>query len=393
MHITHAQSDIAASRGGVVAALAGLLPALRAQNLEVDLVAIERPDDVRSQSPLDGPHLHLAHGHDPIGFGYASDLKALARRVAARSEVIHSHGIWIYMSYVAYRVARERKIPHIISVHGMMEPYIHARSRFKKAPIEWWFQTRALRQAAVIHALCAKEVEDIRAQGFTNPVAVVPNGVDLASVDGLPSQAVFEAKYPATQGKNILLFMARLHPKKGLLHFLPAWKKYLEAHPQSDWHFVVAGPDEGGHSTELEALVQQLGLEEKVTFTGTLTGESKREALGAAAAFVLPSHSEGFSMSLLEAMGACLPLLITPGCNFPEAVAAQAAISVPATEAGALQGLQELLNLSPADRQQMGDNGRTLVERNYSWATIAQSMAQVYTWCTGKGDKPTCIVD
>ena len=391
MHVLQAHNEILASRGGIVTALASLLPALRAQGVDTDLVSLTPREESASASPLHGPHLHLAHAIDidPF-FGFSWELRPLMERLSSESSVIHSHGLWFFLHYMAYRVAREKDIPHIIAVHGMAQPYIQSRSRWKKAPIDWWFQDRALQRAHAIQALVPTEVEDIRRLGLTNPIAVVPNGVTLSDAP-IPPRELLEERFPTLKNKRILLFLARLHPKKGLEHFLPAWKSAQIG--AQDWHFLIAGPDEGGHRAELETQVAALGLEKEVTFAGLLTGDSKRAALHHAHAFVLPSHSEGFSMSLLEALGARVPILITPGCNFPEATRAGAAIETPASQAGSLDALEQLAALSDAELRAMGERGRALVERDYQWDVIASKLKDVYAWCAGNGPKPDCIVD
>ncbi|BCM89718.1 GDP-mannose:cellobiosyl-diphosphopolyprenol alpha-mannosyltransferase [Abditibacteriota bacterium] len=391
MHVLHAHNEILASRGGIVAALAGLLPALRAQGVDTDLVSLTPRGESASNSPLHGPHLHLAHAIDidPV-FGFSTDLRPLMEQLARESSVIHSHGLWFFLHYMSYRVARENNKPHIISVHGMAQPYIQSRSRWKKAPIDWWFQDRALQRAHAIQALVPTEVEDIRRLGFSNPIALVPNGVTLDNAPA-PARELLEEQFPALKNRRVLLFLGRLHPKKGLPHFLPAWKRAEMG--KEEWHFLVAGPDEGGHRAELEAQVAALGLESEVTFAGLVTGELKRAVLHRAQGFVLPSHSEGFSISMLEASGVRLPILITPGCNFPEAVRAGAAIETPASEAGSLDALKRLLALSDDERRLMGEKGRALVERDYQWEVVAAKLKGVYEWCAGGGPKTDCIID
>jgi len=389
MHVLHAYNEILASRGGIVTALAGMLPALREQGVDTDLVSILPCGVNAEEALLYGPHLHLARALDPF-FGYSPELRPLIEGLARDSSVIHSHGLWTFLHYMAYRVARENRKPHIISVQGMAEPYIQSRSRWKKAPIEWWFQDRALQRASVFQAVALKEHDDIRRLGLKQPVALVPNGVNLN--DGpTTSRAELEAAFPALKDRRVMLFLGRLHPKKGLPHFLPAWKRSTAR--ENDWHLLLAGADDGGHRAELEAQIEALGLQKEVTFAGLLTGEMKGAALRHSQAFVLPSHSEGMPLALLEAMGARLPVLDTPGCNFPEAAQAGGAIETPATEEGSLEGLSQLLAMSDEERRAMGQRGRALVERDYGWETVAQKMKSVYAWCDGSGPKPDCILD
>jgi glycosyltransferase involved in cell wall biosynthesis len=138
-------------------------------------------------------------------------------------------------------------------------------------------------------------------------------------------------------------------------------------------------------------LIADLEVESSVTLVGPLYGERKLAALAAASLFVLPSFSEGFSMAVLEAMAARLPVIITPECNFPEAEKASAGLQVEPTEDGMALGLHELLRASDAEREQMGRNGRVLVETGYTWDRIARQMVELYQWLVGGGAPPACV--
>jgi glycosyltransferase involved in cell wall biosynthesis len=222
-----------------------------------------------------------------------------------------------------------------------------------------------------------------------NPIAVIPNGVELDEPAAQPDQAVVGRQYPALQGRKIFLFLSRVHPKKGLPDFLRAW---AEAKPQDqNWALMVVGPDELAHEAELRKLADDLGIASQITFAGPAYGEQKRSFLAAADAFVLPSLSEGFSMSVLEAAAAGLPILLTRECNFPELAAAGAAIEVPAGQAGILAGLKRFLDLNETERQQMGAKGRELVKQCYTWTAIGRQMNRVYDWLQSGGPNPDCV--
>jgi len=124
---------------------------------------------------------------------------------------------------------------------------------------------------------------------------------------------------------------------------------------------------------------------------GPAYGAEKRQFLETADGLVLPSHSEGFSMAVLEAAAAGLPVLLTKECNFPELAIAGAAIDVPAGTVGIRQGLEQFLDLTDAQRRLMGSRGRALVERHYTWSAVGGEMMRVYDWLAAKGPKPDCV--
>ena len=184
-----------------------------------------------------------------------------------------------------------------------------------------------------------------------------------------------------------MLFLGRLHPKKGLVPLLSAWAK---TRPR-DWQLVVAGWDQGGHQAELERLVQQHGLTREVHFAGPLHGPAKAAAYAHADAFILPSFSEGLPMTVLEAWAHRLPVLMTDACNLPEGFSAGAAIRI-TTESDALAAeLDRTCARVPADLKVVGECGRALVARNFNWERIADRMVAIYHWVAGAADAPSDV--
>ena len=290
---------------------------------------------------------------------------------------------------VAAKAARALDKPHVVSPHGMLEPWAMANSALKKRVMWRAFQGRALHEARCLHALCEAELTAMRDLGLTNPIAVVPNGVNLSDFADLPAPAAFDDAFPSARDRRVLLFMARLHPKKGLVPLLQAWKSVAPAF--ADWLLVIAGPDEGGHRAQLEQIVADAGLENAVLFTGMLDGALKRAALARAQTFVLPSHSEGFSIAILEAMAARLPVLLTPGCHFPDAVDAGAALEAQPQVEALGEALRQLLAQSEDERAQMGARGYELVARKYTWERVATNWKRLYLWCAREGEAPSSV--
>jgi glycosyltransferase involved in cell wall biosynthesis len=217
----------------------------------------------------------------------------------------------------------------------------------------------------------------------------VPNGVDLSFFDDLPARAVLEQAHPELKGKFVLLFFGRVHLKKGLDLLAEAFGRVRPGYP--DLHLLVAGKDDGAWRPFTER-IETLGLADRVTYLGHVGGERARQVWAAADAFILPSYSEGFSMAVLEALACAMPCLITTACHFPELEIAQGALVVN-PEAGELaQGLYELLERTDEERRQLGQNGRRLVESQYTWDQQARRLASVYHWLAGGGVRPDCVV-
>jgi poly(glycerol-phosphate) alpha-glucosyltransferase len=198
-----------------------------------------------------------------------------------------------------------------------------------------------------------------------------------------------EAEYPRLKGKRRMLFLSRIHPKKGLAHLFKAWQQL--ASEFNEWILLVAGNDQLGHEQEMRSLAIGLGLGNAVVFLGPLYGEAKKKMMAGSDAFVLPSFSEGFSMAVLEAAACGLPVMLTPQCNFPELAAAGGAVEVQPEAASCEVGLRQMFSFSNAERKRMGARGQKLIRRDYTWPAIAARMAAVYAWLLRQGPKPDCV--
>ena len=217
------------------------------------------------------------------------------------------------------------------------------------------------------HALCQEEADSIRAVAPKAPIVVIPNGVD-------PPQN--GAKPLARQ--KALLFLGRLHSKKGLLPLLTAWST-LKSIREQGWRLMIAGWDDGGFEAVLRAESSKLSLCETVTFHGPAFGADKDHLLQYCSAFVLPSFSEGLPMAVLEAWSYELPVLMTRECHLNEGFAADAAICVEPTAESIASGLCELIGkMSDSERQAMGQRGRALVETQFSWNQIGKEVIRAY---------------
>jgi poly(glycerol-phosphate) alpha-glucosyltransferase len=330
----------------------------------------------------------------PAAFGYAPGFAAALRRSDA--DLAYVAGLWKYPMWATERWARSTQTPLVIAPHGMLEPWAVRHSGWKKKIAGRLFQDAQLRGAACLRALCAAEVASFRAYGLKNPVCIVPNGVDLPALtqNGAPRHPRFPVD------RKVLLYLGRLHDKKGLSLLLSAWAQVQDAAP--DWALAIAGWDQGGHETELKRQASEVGLawtdrgsreapSASLHFLGPQFGEDKAAAYASCDAFILPSFSEGLPMVVLEAWAAAKPVLMTPACNLPQGFTAGAALRVEPTTDSIVRALRFLFEMSPEDRRDMGRLGRSLAESNFHWRSVASRMAAVYDWVLGGGPQPDCM--
>lgn len=325
----------------------------------------------------------------PRAFGFQRGL--MDALDAYRPDLLHVQGLWMYPSMAAMRWAAGNR-PYLVSPHGMLDAWAVRNSAWKKRLAGLLFENAHLSAAACLHALCASEYESIRAYGLRNPVAIIPNGVDLPSETRDRGQPDWKHLLP--DQSQVLLFIGRIHPKKGLNHLLYAWARAKqESSPAAKpWHLVIAGWEEEGHQQELELLSVALGLGGSIHFVGPQFDWRKAASLIRADAFILPSFSEGLPMAVLEAWSYRLPVLMTPQCNLPEGFAANAAIEMAPEVANIAVALNILFHMSELERWKMGDKGRRLVEERFTWPALASSMHSVYSWVLGSGPPPACVV-
>jgi glycosyltransferase involved in cell wall biosynthesis len=332
----------------------------------------------------------------PSAFGYSGELmKAFAE---SKSDLVYCAGLWKYPSWVALRWAKENARPMIVAPHGMLDAWALRNSRTRKRIAGWLYQNAQLKRAVCLRALCRSEAQSIRAYGLRQPVCIIPNGIELPEVQDARSlgdkQACDEVK---KNGKKMLLYLGRLHFKKGIANLLKSWASIKSAQsssahvPASQWLLAIAGWDQGNYERELRRQAKEDGIEDSVLFLGPRYKDEKSACYRNCDAVVLPSLSEGTPMAVLEAWSYSKPVLMTPECNLPEGFAAEAAIRVETKPESIRQGLCALFEMSEGDRHGMGQRGLNLVSERFTWAKVASQMRDLYAWAIGGGPKPSTL--
>jgi glycosyltransferase involved in cell wall biosynthesis len=291
---------------------------------DIEIFGLEDEFTCRDVSGWHGLHIRAHRVMGPKSLGYAPHLAHALTH--AGLDLLHSHGLWMYPSHASLMWAKSSDKPYVISPHGMLDPWAVNNSRWKKRMVGRLYENSHLQGAACMHALCASEYEAIRTYGLRNPVCVIPNGIDLPDGQTSPTP---EWQHLLPDNARVLLYLGRIHPKKGLANLLQAWKVARQAASNDQpWVLVIAGWDQGGHEAELRSLAASLGISGSVLFVGPQFEDAKHASYARADAFILPSFSEGLPMVVLEAWAHSLPVLMTPQCNLPEGFAARAAIKV-----------------------------------------------------------------
>lgn len=299
-------------------------------------------------------------------------------------DIFHMEALWRYPQLLMVTWKKCKKAPIVCTPHGMLDPYIINNQGMVKRFISNTFFQKSLEAVDCYHALCKKELEDIRAYGLKQPVAIIPNGINLPDPD---------LKFEKIDQKKHLLYLGRLHKKKGvdlLLKALAAINNERNGLLEG-WQIDLVGWDHEGCKAELEKIVADNHLDNMVVFHGGLFGEDKQRMYANADGYILPSHGEGLPMTVLEAWAWKIPVIMTPECHLPEGYSANAAIEINDNVESVCDGLKTFLGMSDKERQSMGMCGYDLVRADFTWDVSAQKMIQVYEWLLGNRIKPDFV--
>ncbi len=375
MKVLHVAASLSPKWGGPTMVIQGLTEALVKRGVIITIFAPFRkgeecvvPKGVDVKLFPQSVFAKLWRNHS---FTLAKQLKKALKEF----DILHIHEIWHHSHFSAYNAAKFFGIPFVITIHGELEPWSLNYKKLKKRIYANLIQRRILREAKAIHAITNKEVESIRNFGVDNKIVVVGNGIDIEAFrSSFPKQKLLEY-YPELKSKKIILFLGRLHPNKGLDILIRAFRRVVESYPET--HLLIAGPDENGYQKHIAKLLAEENVAKCVTFAGILIGEKKLTALSGADLFILPSYSEGFSISILEAMASGLPVIITKQCNFPEVEKSNAGIVINPRIDELADAMTKLIG-SNEIMKEMGENGKKLVGEKYNWKIISEKMFYLY---------------
>lgn len=284
--------------------------------------------------------------------------------------IIHDHGQWLQVNRFVAHLSKQLNIPRITSTHGMLSPWALKHKRLKKILAWKLFGQRILENSAVVHATSELEYSELRALGVRRPIAIVQNGVPLPS----ENEVCFQTR------KKQLLFLSRIHRKKGVRELLDAWKRCSA----TDWELIFAGPDE-------EGILKGSALPDNVRYLGPVFGADKYKLMKQASLFILPTHSENFGLVIAEAMSVGLPVITTRNAPWEVLNSINAGWSIDLSVENLKNTIQEAISTNTDDLFEMGRVGRNFILENYSWPSKFSQFKELYSWLAGEGSIPKFV--
>lgn len=377
MRVLHVISGIDPRLGGPPRALAGLVGGQLQAGLQVGVLATWT-EDGQDRSLVDGmaqqgAQLHLV-GPAVGRLKKHPQLGMITDRAVAAADVVHIHTLWEEIQHRAAAAARRHRKPYIIRPCGMLDPWSLRQSWLVKKLYMLWRLQGDLNAAAALHFTTTTECDLTRPLHLRAPTIVEPNGVSLDEFQNLPEPGGFRRRHPEIGDRPLIVFLSRLHHKKGLDLLIPAFARCGVA----DAVLALVGPAVEGYLPQVQAMAREHGVRDRVVFTGMLNGMDRVEALVDADLYCLPSYQENFGIAVVEALAAGTPVVISDQVNIHHEVAAAGVGGVTPTRVEPLaEQLRQWLTDKPR-RDAAAARCRSFVWDHYDWNAIAQRWAGHY---------------
>lgn len=285
-----------------------------------------------------------------------------------KPDIVHVHALWDPLVHTAIKYSAKFNIPIIHSPHGMLTSWAIANKKNKKRIAWLLYQHRDLLKVSAFHVTCTDEKEDVLRLGFNQPIHIIPLGIDIPEYD------------PINRRSNKILFMSRIHPKKGLLNLIEAWNKIRDER----WSIVICGPDDDNHLSTITDRINELGLTSFFDFRGSVFGNEKEKLLRECSVFVLPSYSENFGIVILEALAHGMPVITTKGCPWKIINDYKAGWWIDVGVEPLHKALIDFLNTDIKTRTKMSENAYKIALEKYSWDVVIDDILNLYNTIINK---------
>jgi glycosyltransferase involved in cell wall biosynthesis len=385
VRILHIIPSISPARGGTSRAIIDMVHALQSHQLDVEIATTNDDGDNLLDVPLQEciqyhqiPTYFFPRFSPPIGsireFAFSRSFTTWLLQHIENYDAIHVHTLFSYTSTVAMAIARIKKIPYLTTPHGMLCKWsLQQKTRKKQAYLKL-IERSNLDRSQAIHLTCQQEQQDVLALNFKSPTFVLP--LALTEIPAPISNAanLLRQNLNCPLDEPIILFLSRLHYKKGLDYLIPALGKLIHHR----FTFVIAGNGTPEYEAEIHSLLQVSGIAERTHMVGFVEGAQKDLFIQGSNLFALTSHSENFGIAVLEALVVGTPVLVTPGVGLASVVKDQNIGYVPELDLNAIINALERHLTDPDSSKVMGDRARQFILKNYTWDQIATDLIRVY---------------
>ncbi len=379
MRVAQVISSMGEESSGVQSYLWGICNALKDNGVDTTLYTcgsvrrMEQRFKLKSYPRLSFPMRSLARSPG-LKKALCEDIKSF--------DVIQSNGLWQMPNVYPSVAVRGHSVKLVTMPHGTLSKWALARSRWKKRLFGWLGQTTALARTDMFIATCSKEAAEIRECGYRQPITIIPIGMDISAIRSKQTENICGQKRVRKVG-----FIGRIHKVKGIDNLVRAWKQVGQ---DSGWELLIAGPD-GGAKKELESMILKGGISH-VHFVGELHGEGKYDFLRDLDICVLPSHTENFGITVVEALACGVPVIASKGTPWDGLVTEKCGWWIDIGVEPLVVGLKEAMKLSDGERMEMGKRGRNWIERDFSWSSVATKMISAYSWLLHGGNRPNHVI-
>ena len=390
MHIAHVQGTFSPEHGGPAYSLANYCRRQVGTGHRVSVWVLEGFPETSPAIRLEPPvEMHVFPVDQPARLGSSAEMRRQLHE-AVSPDIYHLHGAWLRAMHYGAVEARRRKLPYMLELMGMYEPWPLRQKWLQKRVARWWFQDRVLQRSSCLHVNSRQEAERVHALGFRSPVAVIPVGVDL---DSIPSSEIARPEgslWQNVDGHPFVLFLSRIHEKKGIEILLQAWAATLHKFP--DWLLVVGGTGNESYVARCRRLATELGLDRQCLWAGRLSEREKSWAYAKAGVFVLPTYSENYGNTIAEALAHGTPVITTTETPWIEIPRQECGWVVKPTTEKLIEALEDALKMGPIRLREFGQNGVKWCRAEFSLDIVIRDIESVYQWLLGNGGKPECVV-
>ena len=386
MKILHIIPSVSLVRGGTSIAILGTIRALRAHNVNAEIATTNDNGPEVLNVPINQkiqyqgvPVRFFSRFSPPVNaiseYAFSYDFSQWLWKNIQSYDLVEIHSFFSYVCSFSAAIARWKSVPYLISPHGQLLPWVISQKPLKKKIYTFLIERANLNRAAAIHCSTEREAQDVKNFAITSPTFVIPHGIEPLQTF-VEAESILHKKYNIPKFLPIILFLARFHPKKRL-DFLLEVLKSVEKNAR--FHVILAGSGDAHYMKYISDLIYSLNLQDRTTLAGFVAGSEKELLLQGSDIFVAPTFGENFGFSIVEAMYSKLPVITTPEMQITSDITREyTGFVVPGEKDLWVEAIVQLLN-SAELREQMGENGKRLVERKFNWDIIARELTSVYT--------------